>query len=82
MALSLRNLRAEELARKASQKTGKKMTQVVIEALEEYLQRLQAGAGSHGLADEIMDISKRCCSLPDEAGENWDLDSEDPGVLA
>lgn len=82
MALSLRNPKAEELARKASEQTGKNMTQVVVEALEEYLRKLQTRSGSIGLADELMDISKRCCSLPDEAGAEWDVESEDPGVFA
>jgi antitoxin VapB len=82
MALSLRNPRAEELARRASRKTGKNMTQVVVEALEEYLRRLNVHSGTSDLAEEIMEISKRCCSLPDEADSTWDADSEDPGVFA
>lgn len=83
MPLSLRNPKAKELARKASQYTGKNMTEVVVEALEEYLRRAKLRARSSGLAEEIMDISKRCCSLPDTSeGEYWDEANEEPGVFA
>ncbi|MFW5718086.1 MAG: type II toxin-antitoxin system VapB family antitoxin [Spirochaetota bacterium] len=52
MSLSIRNSRAEELARRAGRATGKTMTDVIVEALKEKLTRIDESrqrddAGEH-----------------------------------
>lgn len=65
MPLSIRNERAELLAREVGNLTGKSLTQVIIEALEEKLERLKGSRLSSNMLDEVMVISKRCSALPD-----------------
>lgn len=65
MALSIRNDRAELLAREVGILTGKSLTQVIIEALEEKLERLKGSRLSSNAFEEIMAISRRCSALPD-----------------
>ncbi|HLG43944.1 MAG TPA: type II toxin-antitoxin system VapB family antitoxin [Nitrospirales bacterium] len=65
MALSIKNPKAEQLAGEVSRETGETMTQAVIHALEERLERLRGRKAGRDLADVIMDISRRCSSLPD-----------------
>lgn len=65
MALSIRNERAEQLAREIAQLTGYNMTSAIIMALEEKLERLQRFRKVNSKLDEIMIISRRCSALPD-----------------
>lgn len=65
MALSIRNPDAEKLAREVAEKTGETLTQAVIRALEERLERIKGTRRTTDLFEEIMRISKRCSSLPD-----------------
>ena len=65
MAMSIRNPRAEQLARELATETGETMTQAVIEALEDRLQRLTGRRAAPALAEEIMAVSRRCRALPD-----------------
>ncbi|UOG91033.1 MAG: type II toxin-antitoxin system VapB family antitoxin [Candidatus Thiothrix sulfatifontis] len=65
MALSIRNERAEQLAREIAQLTGYNMTSAIIIALEEKLERLQRFRRVNSKLDEIMVISRRCSALPD-----------------
>jgi len=65
MPLSIRNERAELLAREVCNLTGKSLTQVIIEALEEKLERLKGSRLSSNMLDEVMAISRRCSALPD-----------------
>ena len=41
MALSIRNPRAEQLAREVAAESGETLTQAIIQALDEHLQRLR-----------------------------------------
>ena len=66
MALSIRNARAEKLARELAAESGENITQAVTHALEERLQRLRGRSTTMDLAEEIMKISKRCSELPDQ----------------
>lgn len=61
MVLSISNERAELLAREIANLTGQSLIQVVIEALEEKLERLKGSA----TFEEVMAISRRCSGLPD-----------------
>ena len=65
MALSIRNIKAEQLARELAQETGENITQVVIHALEDRLERIKGRATVPDLLEDILQISKRCSALPD-----------------
>jgi antitoxin VapB len=66
MALSIRNARAEKLARQVAAETGESLTKVIIHALEERLERLKGRRTATDEAEEIMKISLRCRALPDK----------------
>ncbi len=65
MALSIRNAQAEQLAREVAKISGENLTQAIINALEERLERLKGRRTAINIVQEIMNISKRCRSLPD-----------------
>jgi len=65
MALSIRNKKAETLARKLSAECGLTITQVIIEALEEKLERVCGRKMIDTTFEIIMEISSRCRKLPD-----------------
>jgi antitoxin VapB len=64
MALSIRNLKAEQLAREVAAETGENLTEAIIHALEERLQRLRTTKKILDPFEEIMKISRRCSQLP------------------
>jgi antitoxin VapB len=64
MAISIRNPKAEELAREVAAESGENLTQAIIHALEERLVRLKGRKTTEDLAEEIMKISERCTALP------------------
>jgi antitoxin VapB len=66
MALSIRNSKAEKLARELAAESGENITQAITRALEERLQRLRGRSAAIDLAEEIMKISKRCSKIPDQ----------------
>lgn len=66
MALSIRNEKAEKLAREVAALSGENITQAIIHALEERLERLRGRRTTADLVSEIMAISKRCSALPDQ----------------
>ena len=65
MALSIKNERAEELARTLAAETGETMTQAIIASLELRLERLKGRRAVPNRLEEILRISRRCRSLPD-----------------
>lgn len=65
MALSIRNPRAEELARKIAEMSGENITQVILHALENHIEKLRGQRLYPDKVEEIMSISSRCSSLPD-----------------
>lgn len=65
MALNIRNPRAEQLAREVAGESGENLTQAIIHALEERLERLRGRRTTTDTAEEIIRISRRCSSLPD-----------------
>ena len=65
MALSIKNPQAEKLAKEVAVESGENMTQAIIHALEERLQRLRLKGPIKELEREIMTISKRCSNIPD-----------------
>ena len=65
MAFSIRNPQAEQLAREVAAISGENLTQAIIHALEERLERLKGRRTAINIVREIMTISQRCSSLPD-----------------
>ncbi|MGC8490644.1 MAG: type II toxin-antitoxin system VapB family antitoxin [Syntrophobacteraceae bacterium] len=82
MALSIRNPKAEKLAREVAAESGVNITEAIIQALEEQLIRLKGRRSTTEIADEIMKISIRCRSLPeiDRRGADEILGYDDTGV--
>lgn len=66
MALSIRNPKAEKLAREVAAESGENITQAIIHALEERLLRLKGRRSTTEIAEEIMKISFRCRALPEK----------------
>ena len=65
MALCIRNSRADKLARQVAAESGESLTEAIIHALEERLERLQGRRTITDVAEEIMRISIRCRALPE-----------------
>ncbi|MCP4682186.1 MAG: type II toxin-antitoxin system VapB family antitoxin [Desulfobacterales bacterium] len=66
MALSIRNQQAERLAREVAVESGENLTQAIIHALEERLERLKGRRTTTDTAQEIMWISRRCSALQEQ----------------
>ena len=66
MALSIRNPLAEKLAKQVSKESGKNVTQSIIHALEEKLEKIHGRRSVPDIIEEIIEISKRCSNLPDK----------------
>ena len=66
MPLSIRNDKAEKLAREIAAENGENITQASTCALEERLQRLRGRSKAIDLTEEILRISKRCSEIPDK----------------
>jgi len=65
MALSVKNPRATHLARELASISGESLTQAVIHALEDRLERLKGRRRSPELVETLMAISRRCSALPE-----------------
>jgi len=72
VALSIRNSRAEQLAREVAMVSGENLTQAIIHALEERLERLRGRRTTINTVQEIMAISQRCSSLPEQDHRSTD----------
>ena len=65
MALSIRNSRAEMLAREVAKESGGNITQAIIHALEERLERVRGRRLMSDITEDIMAISERCKAIPE-----------------
>ena len=65
MGISLKNDKAEKLARQVSAETGESLTEAIIHTLEERLERLKGRRSAPDLAETLIAIGRRCSSLPD-----------------
>jgi antitoxin VapB len=65
MAISIKNDKAEKLAREVAAETGESLTDAVIHSLEERLERLKGRRSAPDLTETLMTISQRCSALPD-----------------
>ena len=63
MALSIKDVEADRLARELARRSGETMTQAIITALRERLERVRA-AGKPSLSDELLAIARHCAALP------------------
>jgi len=65
MAISIKDDRAEKLARQLSAETGESLTEAIIHALGERLERLKGRGSAPPLFETLMEISRHSSSLPD-----------------
>ncbi|HEY0556918.1 MAG TPA: type II toxin-antitoxin system VapB family antitoxin [Thermoanaerobaculia bacterium] len=65
MGISIKNDKAEKLARQVSAETGESLTEAIIHSLEERLERLKGRRSAPDLAEILMAISRRSSALPD-----------------
>jgi len=65
MALSIKSIETEHLAREIAAKTGESLTGAIQKALEERLERLTNSRSSQALAAQIDDILERVDAMPD-----------------
>jgi antitoxin VapB len=65
MTLTIDHPEADELARELSQATGESLTQAVVTALRERLEREKEKAGpTVSLKEELLRIGRECAALP------------------
>ncbi len=64
MALSIKSMEAERLAREIAKRTGESLTGAIQKALEERLDRLKQQRRSQILASQLEDILRRVDQLP------------------
>jgi antitoxin VapB len=65
MALSIKSIETEHLAREIAAKTGESLTGAIQKALEERLGRLNSNRRSQALTAQIDDILQRVDAMPD-----------------
>jgi antitoxin VapB len=65
MALNIKHTQADMLARKLAEVTGQSITDAVIQALREQLQRETGRRSLQRLESQLRTISSRCSQLPD-----------------
>ena len=65
MALSIKSIETEHLAREIAAKTGESLTGTIQKALEERLERLNNNRRSQALTAQIDDILRRVDAMPD-----------------
>lgn len=64
MAISIKSLETERLARELAAKTGESLTSAIQKALEERLERLRQQRRSQIVASQLEDILRRVDQLP------------------
>lgn len=65
MPLNIKDPTTEKYVRELAALTGETVTTAVRRAAEERLRRVERGKRGRSLTAEILDIGKRCASLPD-----------------
>jgi antitoxin VapB len=65
MALTIKHPEADVLARKLAKVTGLSLTDAILKALREQLERETGKSRVNGLGDDLRSISDRCAALPD-----------------
>ena len=82
MTLSIKNPQADRLARQLAAATGESLTDAVIQALRERLERITGRRRAAGLGDEIARIQERIARLPrlDERSDEEILGYDEQGL--
>jgi antitoxin VapB len=65
MPLSIKDPSTEQIVRELAAVTGESVTAAVRRAAEERLQRVRRQPAGRSLAEEILEIGRRCAALPD-----------------
>lgn len=65
MPLNIKDPATEKFVRELAAATGESVTAAIRRAAEERLQRVRGNRSGRSLADEILEIGRRCASLPD-----------------
>jgi antitoxin VapB len=65
MPLNIKDPATEKSVRELAALTGESVTAAIRRAAEERLQRVRHNRGGRSLAAEILEIGRRCASLPD-----------------
>ena len=65
MALSIKSIEAEHLARELAARTGESITGAIQKALEERLERLKKSRRNQSLGMQLDDILRRVDEMPD-----------------
>lgn len=65
MALNIKDPQTERTVRELAAVTGESVTAAVRRAAEERLQRVRRKHSGRSIADEIMEIGRRCAALPE-----------------
>ena len=74
MALNIKNSETERLAHEVALETGESLTEAVTRSLQERLERIRGSRRTPDILEKILEISRRCSSLPD-------LDSRTPDQI-
>jgi antitoxin VapB len=64
MPISIKNRETEALARKLADLTGESITGAIQTAVSERYDRVQRERGGRSLAEELMEIGRRCAARP------------------
>jgi antitoxin VapB len=64
MALSIKSMETERLAREVASKTGESLTMAIQKALEERLERLRHQRKGQAVLSQLEDILRRVDKLP------------------
>jgi len=65
MPLNIKDPATEKSVRELAALTGETVTAAIRRAAEERLLRVRKSRGGRSLAEEILQIGRRCASLPD-----------------
>jgi len=82
MALSIKSMEAERLAREIAVKTGESLTGAILTALQERLDRLKNQRRAQVLTSQLDDILRRVDAMPilDTRPEDEILGYDDDGL--
>jgi antitoxin VapB len=65
VALSVKNPKAERLAKELAKESGTSVTASLIDALEHALRRVRGRKTAPSVRGAILEVSERCAALPD-----------------
>ena len=82
MSVTIKSERVERLVREVANMTQESLTETIGRALEERLVRLKGKRSFPSTLDAILEISRRCASIPDMDPRSADeiLDYDEQGA--